>query len=68
MVIKLTLTIEDVDIDTAEFNLTTSDNIDDNLVIWEKDNQAPAGPDYALSIETQIKKEELRRIEITQNR
>ena len=65
MVIKLTLTIEDIDVEVAEFNLITSDNIDNNLAIWEKDDQAPTGPDYALSLETQIINEELKRIEIT---
>lgn len=65
MVIKLTLTIEDIDVEIAEFNLTTSDNIDNNLAIWEKDDQAPTGPDYALSLETQIINEALKKIEIT---
>lgn len=52
MIINLTLTIEDVDVDIAEFVLVGSHESIDGKTVWSRTESDPAGPDYALRLKT----------------
>ena len=63
VLINLTLTIEDIDVDIADYSLikTTTDNEFD---VWTKTEDFPVGPDYNLEIKTHIVDEKIDSIEV----
>ncbi len=60
MIINLTLNIEDVDVDIAEFVLSSSNESPDGKRIWNKTESEPTGPDYELSLKTHTEGNELK--------
>lgn len=65
MMIKLTLTIEDIDIDVAEYTLVSlPSDTEKGIVIWSKTDEYPTGPDYELSIKTYIVDDKINSVEV----
>lgn len=52
MLIRLSLKIEDIDIDNAEFVLKSTGEPDKTECTWDKANKEPTGPDYSLKIKS----------------
>lgn len=65
MIINLTLTIEDVDTNIAEFILVSSCDTIDGKTVWSRTESDPPGPDYALRLKTYLEENRLK-VEIEQ--
>lgn len=63
MLIKLTLTIEDIDNEIAEYTLVGTE-AETGTMLWTKTDEEPVGPDYFLSIKTVMVRDKIEKIEI----